>query len=76
MSGRTVEPSAAFEIFRDPSGRWCARRADGLVGGTFLDRRDAILFARRECCDAMLFHPAAGPHEAHERGRRRKFPCR
>jgi hypothetical protein len=42
----------AFEIFRDPLGRWCARRTDGLVFGTFFERMDAIGFARRECRDA------------------------
>jgi hypothetical protein len=42
----------AFEIFRNPLGRWCARRADGLVFGTFFERTDALVFARRECRDA------------------------
>ena len=38
-----------FEIFRDPTGRWCARRQDGLVSGIFRERLDALRFARREC---------------------------
>ena len=30
----------SFEIFRDKIGHWCARRTDGKVGGTFLERDD------------------------------------
>ncbi len=45
--GKTV-----FRIFRDGIGHWCARRADGLVAGTFFDREAALHFARRECRDA------------------------
>ena len=37
-----------FEIFRDGSGHWCARRQDGLVGGVFRDRAEAERFARLE----------------------------
>ena len=37
-----------FEIFRDPRGRWHARRGDGLVEGLFLDQLSAVRFARRE----------------------------
>jgi hypothetical protein len=44
----------SFEIFRDKIGHWCARRADGKVGGTFLERDAAVRFARRECRDASL----------------------
>jgi len=39
----------AFQIFRNGLGRWCARRADGLVCGTFFNRDAALCFARREC---------------------------
>ncbi|MEJ0027888.1 MAG: hypothetical protein WDN01_17830 [Rhizomicrobium sp.] len=46
-SGETV-----FRIFRNRIGRWCARRADGLVSGTFFQRDAALRFARRECRDA------------------------
>jgi hypothetical protein len=46
------DPRTAFEIFRDHVGHWCARRADGLVFGTFFERASAIRFARRECRDA------------------------
>ncbi len=41
-----------FQIFRTRIGRWCARRADGLVSGTFFDREAALRFARRECRDS------------------------
>lgn len=47
------DPRTAFEIFRDQVGHWCARRADGLVFGTFVERRSAIRFAQWECRDAM-----------------------
>jgi hypothetical protein len=44
----------AFEIFRNRIGQWCARRADGLVFGTFLERDAALHFARAECSDVSL----------------------
>jgi hypothetical protein len=37
-----------FEVFRDPRGRWRARRDDGLVDGLFVDQLSAVRFARRE----------------------------
>jgi hypothetical protein len=37
-----------FEVFRDPRGRWRARRSDGLVDGLFIDQLSAVRFARRE----------------------------
>ena len=43
-----------FEIFRDKIGHWCARRTDGKVGGTFLERDAAVRFARRECRDESM----------------------
>jgi len=43
-----------FEIFRNRIGRWCVRRADGLVFGTFFEKEAAVHFARRECSDATL----------------------
>ena len=48
-----VKPNATtvFEIFRNRIGRWCARRADGLVCGIFFERTAAVHFARRECRD-------------------------
>jgi hypothetical protein len=49
-----------FAIFRNSVGLWCARRADGLVGGTFLQRDDAVRFARRECRGFCRDRAAAG----------------
>ena len=51
---QSVNPRTSFAIFRNQIGRWCARRADGLVFGTFLERDAAVRFARRECRDASL----------------------
>ena len=42
---------STFSIFQDGGGHWCARRADGLVCGTFRERLTAVRFARRECRD-------------------------
>jgi hypothetical protein len=56
------DSTTAFELFRNRIGRWCARRVDGLVFGTFFEREAAIHFARRECRDAKslrLIDPAA-----------------
>ena len=47
-------PKSIFEIFRDQLGHWCARRADGLVFGLFVERDAAIRFARRECREAPV----------------------
>jgi hypothetical protein len=47
-----ADPKTVFEIFRNRIGQWCARRADGLVFGTFRERDGALCFARRECRDA------------------------
>ena len=41
----------SFEIFPDCIGHWCARRLDGKVCGTFVERDQAVRFARRECRD-------------------------
>jgi hypothetical protein len=43
------DSNTVFELFGDRFGHWCARRIDGLVFGTFLDRDSAVRFARREC---------------------------
>ena len=43
-----------FEVFRDPRGRWRARRSDGLVDGLFVDQLSAVRFARRESPAGML----------------------
>jgi hypothetical protein len=34
-----------FEIVEDASGHWVARDRDGLIGGVFRTRRDALRFA-------------------------------
>jgi hypothetical protein len=39
---------AHFQIFRDDHGHWCARKDDGMIAGTFFDRRAALHFAQRE----------------------------
>jgi hypothetical protein len=48
---RSFAQPSTFEIFRDRIGHWCARRADGMVFGTFFEREAAIKFARRESHD-------------------------
>ena len=58
------DPRTVFEIFRDRVGHWCARRADGLVFGTFFDREAAVHFARRECRDERLLRLVAGTESA------------
>ncbi len=63
---RDTEAKTAFQIFRNGLGRWCARRADGLVSGTFFNREAALLFARRECRDRAalrLTFPGLGDGE-------------
>ncbi len=45
---------SAFDIFRDPTGCWHARRRDGLVEGWFADRLGAVRFARRESAHLPL----------------------
>ena len=50
----SMEANTVFEIFRDRVGHWCARRNDGMVFGTFVERDAAVHFARRECRDASL----------------------
>lgn len=64
-----ADATTVFEIFCNQIGRWCARRADGMVFGTFFERADALHFARRECRDArklrLIDGGNAGP----------AFPC-
>ena len=43
MARKTV-----FNIFPCNTKGWCARRADGLVCGYFVDQAGAVRFARRE----------------------------
>jgi hypothetical protein len=51
-----INGKAAFEIFRDQAGHWCARRMDGLVFGLFVERDAAIRFARMECYGAAALN--------------------
>jgi hypothetical protein len=44
----TAQREAAFRVFRDDDGWWCAESADGMTGGTFGDQDSAIRFALRE----------------------------
>jgi hypothetical protein len=46
-----------FDICLD-RGHWIARARDGLIGGTFLSRRDAVRFA--------LFETSGDPSYVHE----------
>jgi hypothetical protein len=49
--------SRHFDIHHDRHGRWVARDRDGLAGGTFITRRDALRFAMFEAGgDASLVH--------------------
>lgn len=51
-----------FDISPDEQGRWIVSDAEGLVGGVFLSRRDALRFALRETDgDAECVHVAAEP---------------
>jgi hypothetical protein len=43
-----------FQVFSCGNGEWCARRADGLVGGYFVDRECALRFVRREMLGKIL----------------------
>jgi len=46
-----------FDIRRDGHGRWTARDRDGLTGGTFMTREDALRFALFEAGgDAAYVH--------------------
>ena len=38
-------PSHRFEIARNAGGHWIAHDRDGLAGGTFTSRKDAVRFA-------------------------------
>jgi hypothetical protein len=42
---RPVLPHYNFDIRRNSRGYWVAHDRDGLAGGTFLTRKDAIRFA-------------------------------
>jgi hypothetical protein len=51
-----------FEILRDTKGHWVVRDREGLVGGVFLTRKDAVRFALGEVAgDAAYVHVCAEP---------------
>ena len=55
MSSRDqLDPKTVFEISRNPMGRWCVRRADGLVFGIFREHAGAIYFVHHECRNAVI----------------------
>jgi hypothetical protein len=45
---RRVTSPYHFEIKHDPHGHWTARDREGLTGGTFFTRKDALRFALAE----------------------------
>jgi hypothetical protein len=45
---RPVNSPYHIEIVHDPLGHWTARDRDGLTGGTFFTRKDAMRFALAE----------------------------
>jgi hypothetical protein len=47
-------PTSIFRIYRNEAGRWCARKGDGLVAGTFFDHESALRFAKRESYGTQL----------------------
>jgi hypothetical protein len=54
-----VYPAHHFDVRHDRHGHWIARDRDGLTGGTFLTRRDALRFALFESGgDASYVHEA------------------
>ncbi len=55
---RRVYQAHHFDIRHDRHGHWIARDRDGLSGGTFLSRQDAIRFA--------LFETGGDPTYVHE----------
>jgi hypothetical protein len=42
---RRVSNPYQFDIVHDRGGHWAARERDGLAGGTFLTRKDALRYA-------------------------------
>jgi hypothetical protein len=45
---RRVETPYQIDISHDREGHWTARDRDGLTGGTFFTRKDALRFALAE----------------------------
>jgi hypothetical protein len=60
-----VCPSYHFDIKRNRRGYWIVRDRDGLVGGTFLTRKDAVRFALFETGgDSAHVHAYPEPNPA------------
>jgi hypothetical protein len=60
-----VCPSYHFDIKRNRRGYWIVRDRDGLVGGTFLTRKDAVRFALFETGgDSAHVHAHPEPNPA------------
>ena len=66
MPGSAEAPARAphdFEIVEDERGHWIARDRDGLIGGVFRTRKDALRFALFEAdgdSSRVHVHAAAG----------------
>jgi hypothetical protein len=59
-SGRSSSPSRLFRIGRDSHGNWVAQDQQGLCGGLFVNRTDALKFAMFEngnCPQAVIMVP-------------------
>lgn len=54
-----VQEAHDFEIVQDGNGHWVARDRDGLIGGVFRTRKDAVRFA--------LFEAGGDPARVHVR---------
>jgi hypothetical protein len=52
-----------FNVFPFGIHEWCARRADGLVCGYFVDRSCAVRFARRETCGSGSINVCDAPQK-------------
>jgi hypothetical protein len=59
-SSRLAAPPRLFRIGRDSRGRWVAQDQQGLCGGLFVDRAEALKFAKFEngnCPQAVIMVP-------------------
>jgi hypothetical protein len=59
-SSRSSAPSRLFRIGRDSHGNWVAQDQQGLCGGLFVNRADALKFAMFEngnCPQAVIMVP-------------------
>jgi len=59
-STRSSSPSRLFRIGKDSRGRWVVQDQQGLCGGLFVDRAEAVKFAMFEngrCPQAVIMVP-------------------